>query len=483
MSVRFTNNPEEAIGVTHGGKFHADDILCISLLNKLYGDVTIYRCPTSTLDQGCINPDAIVFDFGYGKFDHHNVTPDTSRTSDDASKAPIPYSSFGLLWKEFGISLCARLSNNNTIISKKIWDYVEKKLVLGVDAADNGIYPHTPAEYMKHNVVTTSFLISLLTPTEMNQESLESSLEKAIEYANLIFDVCLQQAVSYAYNSAGNPVDKFFSAEQIFVQALEKKFSTVGIYRKKISKKHFSKFPRRSKGNVEPIPYSRVGSLWEYEGRRFCKLFDTSDSSFIWNYINTHLIIGVDAISNNIRPISSNKYSEYPIWSLCDFIEELNPTSLKDVAEARKKAIEIATIAFDQLFEKAKYRLNSRKYYDETMNERVYKDEYKNILIFNKHIHWQNWLLRDENNKDIFFVISPSATGGYIIQPVPDNNNGFRVAFPSEWHGLNGKELVHKTNIPDVNFVHYAGGFIAGAQSLNGAIALAQKSINIFKNS
>lgn len=79
--------------MTHGGKFHADDVFSSALLRILFPGIEITR--------GYMVPsgfDGIVFDIGGGMFDHHQ------------SGAPIrengvPYAAFGLLWREFGPSL------------------------------------------------------------------------------------------------------------------------------------------------------------------------------------------------------------------------------------------------------------------------------------------------------------------------------------------------------------------------------------------
>ena len=78
---------------THGGKFHADDVFSGALLRILNPDIEISRgfeVPE--------NFDGIVFDIGYGEFDHHQ--PDR-RVREDG----VPYAAFGLLWEKYGKEL------------------------------------------------------------------------------------------------------------------------------------------------------------------------------------------------------------------------------------------------------------------------------------------------------------------------------------------------------------------------------------------
>ena len=137
--IRFTNRPEEANAITHAGKFHADDVFAIVLLEKLKGNLVIYRVD-QLLDEN-IPSETIVFDIGYGDFDHHQKTGNGYHESNDVSKKAIPYAAFGLLWKRFGMELCKKFYPENPW---RLWNELEYSLVLGVDAIDNGVYPSTP---------------------------------------------------------------------------------------------------------------------------------------------------------------------------------------------------------------------------------------------------------------------------------------------------------------------------------------------------
>jgi uncharacterized UPF0160 family protein len=80
-------------GMTHGGKFHADDVFSTALLKIINPNIQIIRG-----FQVPENFDGIVYDIGYGKYDHHQ---ENAEIRDNG----IPYAAFGLLWREFGESL------------------------------------------------------------------------------------------------------------------------------------------------------------------------------------------------------------------------------------------------------------------------------------------------------------------------------------------------------------------------------------------
>lgn len=75
---------------THAAKFHADDVFSAALLRYLNPEIQITR--------GFVVPenfDGIVFDIGFGEFDHHQA--DAPKREDGT-----PYAAFGLLWRRYG---------------------------------------------------------------------------------------------------------------------------------------------------------------------------------------------------------------------------------------------------------------------------------------------------------------------------------------------------------------------------------------------
>lgn len=78
------------IALTHGGKFHADDVFSSALLELLEPEIKITRA--FEVPQGF---EGLVFDIGGGPFDHHQAGAEVRPNG-------VPYAAFGLLWREFG---------------------------------------------------------------------------------------------------------------------------------------------------------------------------------------------------------------------------------------------------------------------------------------------------------------------------------------------------------------------------------------------
>lgn len=81
---------EQAVGFTHAGKFHADDVFASALLLHLNPDMEIRRG-----NQVPEEFEGIVYDIGRGQYDHHQRD---SRVRENG----VPFAAFGLLWEELG---------------------------------------------------------------------------------------------------------------------------------------------------------------------------------------------------------------------------------------------------------------------------------------------------------------------------------------------------------------------------------------------
>lgn len=127
--------------VTHSGQFHADDIFSTALLNVYFRhkDKTIkVKCKRSIKKEDIEIAD-IVYDIGLVydpkklRFDHHQNDTELVRSNG------IPYAAFGLVFKNFGPEFITLISGEkNKKVIGEIFETIEKKLVMHIDAMDNG---------------------------------------------------------------------------------------------------------------------------------------------------------------------------------------------------------------------------------------------------------------------------------------------------------------------------------------------------------
>lgn len=113
--------------VTHSGTFHADELFAIATIEiALANPIELVR----TRDKAvCVDADIVVdvggeYDEMNDRFDHHQTKGAGKRLNG------IPYASFGLVWKKYGLTICG---------NQEIVDEIDKEIVQPIDAEDSGI--------------------------------------------------------------------------------------------------------------------------------------------------------------------------------------------------------------------------------------------------------------------------------------------------------------------------------------------------------
>lgn len=143
--------------VTHSGGFHADELLSSVILTRLFPDAQIVR--TRDADWITPAPDRVIYDVGRdydpeaGIFDHHQ------------RNAPLredgqPYSSFGLIWRQFGRDYLRALGVPEADI-ETIHKSFDVNFVLPVDLMDNGAMSPSAAGPMLTELTLPMLLESL----------------------------------------------------------------------------------------------------------------------------------------------------------------------------------------------------------------------------------------------------------------------------------------------------------------------------------
>lgn len=170
--AKVTKNIEQANCITHSGTMHADEVFATAFLDMYLGERTVFR--TNNVPDN-INSNILVYDVGRGKYDHHQL---------DALKREnnITYSSFGLLWKDFGRDF---LKKQDIEYVEDVFLGIDKDLVEYIDADDNGFFPKIDAKYM---VKTLPGIIKIFNPSYLADEDESTQFEKAVSLAKIILE-------------------------------------------------------------------------------------------------------------------------------------------------------------------------------------------------------------------------------------------------------------------------------------------------------
>lgn len=153
---------------THNGNFHADDVFSVAALKCVIPSFKLIR----TRDLEVIAEADIVLDVGgeydpeAGRFDHHQ------RGGAGERENGIPYSSFGLIWKKYGLEICGG--------NQDIANSVDSGLVSNIDAVDCG---HVEGV---SKGISLSQTISMFNPTWQEESHFDVCFDEAVEFAQRI---------------------------------------------------------------------------------------------------------------------------------------------------------------------------------------------------------------------------------------------------------------------------------------------------------
>lgn len=186
---------------THNGQFHADEVLAIAALRLLDPDAEVVRTRDPKVLESC---DIVVdvggeYDEGRRRYDHHQ------RGKAGARASKVEYSSAGLIWRHYGVEVCAALGAGD--LAEDVAAAVDEMFVAFVDATDNGQKVFGEALY-NIGVPTVSSLISSLNANWFEQASDGEAFDHAVE----IMGVFLARSIRSAFG--------FLSAKGIVLEAV-----------------------------------------------------------------------------------------------------------------------------------------------------------------------------------------------------------------------------------------------------------------------
>lgn len=173
--------------VTHDGTFHTDDVFACAVLSLQFVDRKIEIIRTRE-EHIFVSADIVVdvggvYDTQVLRFDHHQKGGADSRANG------IPYASFGLVWKEYGVLLSGSIESAQ---------FIDEQLVQGIDGADNGVVN----KVSDNGIYSYSVIdcISAIRPTWEETKDMDEAFMEAVEMAKTI--VVRMIAHSKGYSNA-----------------------------------------------------------------------------------------------------------------------------------------------------------------------------------------------------------------------------------------------------------------------------------------
>ena len=207
MEIKITKNINEANLVTHTGTFHPDDVFSTAFLSKIIENPVLIRTGNATDAPS----NAIVYDIGFGKFDHHG----TNAKYRQEPYQNIKYCSFGLLWEEYGLNYLKE-QFPNIQNHEKIYNKIIEKLVLQIDAIDNGYFPEIKSEY---HLTDLDKVIDLFNKSWVEENDNDENFLVAVDIAIKILDRIIKK--EYGLALAANIIEEKINTVENSILFLE----------------------------------------------------------------------------------------------------------------------------------------------------------------------------------------------------------------------------------------------------------------------
>lgn len=245
------------------------------------------------------------------------------------------------------------------------------------------------------------------------------------------------------------------------------------------------------------IPYASCGLVWQ---KYYKEILESVDCPYrymesVYNKLESSLILGIDASDNGYDPVADaitympNITDEQKTvliteskisYTVSALIKDFNPTweSDRDPYEAFMDAVSFAKDILLNRLDSIIDALDGRDYILQHIDYSA-----GHLMILDQFAPWQGVVTSESRSnpkaQDLWYVISPALRGGWNIQCVLENpaeRTSYRHPLPSSWFGLRGEELAKVSGVKDAKFCH-PSGFLAGADSEEGALALAASAM------
>lgn len=214
---------------THGGVFHADDVMSVAVINQVCDKYRLPRPHVNRIfDQEQakeLAKDNIVFDIGLGEYDHH-------QKDNEVRENGIPYAALGKIWRTVGEAL----------VGEKIAKRIDETFIQVFDKTDNGLEP---------NMLST--VISMSNPNWDSDETPDDAFYKAVDLANTILSTTIESELSK--ERAEVIVQNAANEMEDGIIVLEKFVPWLDYVQHNVPNANFIVFPSKRGGyNVQTVP-------------------------------------------------------------------------------------------------------------------------------------------------------------------------------------------------------------------------------------
>ena len=179
--------------VTHSGAFHADELLSSVILTRLFPEAAVIR----TRDRDLTTPAEVrvIYDVGR-EYDAHRNIFDHHQPDAPLREEGQPLSSFGLVWRHFGMDYLAALDIPEDHRAD-VFRSFDQGFVLPIDLVDNGVLATSTAGPMLSDL-TLPALLGSLKPVfdDQSPDADDRAFHAALQIARAFVEARIQRKAS-----------------------------------------------------------------------------------------------------------------------------------------------------------------------------------------------------------------------------------------------------------------------------------------------
>ena len=222
----------------------------------------------------------------------------------------------------------------------------------------------------------------------------------------------------------------------------------------------------------DKVTYSAFGLVWKEYGEKIC------DSKKVADILDKKLVAVIDADDCGVE-LCGKLLSEVKPFMLTDAIYAMRPTWKEDFSEIDNiflKAVEFAKAVLLREIKIIKDITEAESPVDEIYHNTLDK---KIIIFAEKYLPVT---LLYKYPEPLFIVYKDKDGKGWRVTTIEKDENTYepRKNFPETWWGKKDEEFIKISGVVDAFFCRNKGIF-AGAESMAGAIKLAEAAINHIK--
>jgi len=225
------------------------------------------------------------------------------------------------------------------------------------------------------------------------------------------------------------------------------------------------------------IYYSGVGLLWREFGeiiiKKYASGFNDVEVKNVVRKFDEDFLLPICAEDNGQKIYNS----EYKIKTYSSVIGDFNPTYNEDTPEdeAFYNAASLAKFIFRKELRKVISYVERKVAIREALDKRKIPE----ILILDRRIPWKEALIDLDTNEEVLYTIYPTDKGTFMVQAVPKQADSFenRKNLPAKWGRVSDEDFEETTKVKGSIFCH-ANLFLAGAETIEGAVQLAELAVS-----